>query len=69
MKLFKITLSLSAFWLGLVFIIGSCKQKLPYQYEEISEELELNFAFSLKRGIQDKNGIIFFVEADICLLP
>jgi hypothetical protein len=56
----NIRFSLFSFWLGLIFLLNSsCKQELPYQLEEISEESELNFAFPLKEALSIKMELFF----------
>ncbi len=47
----------------LLILLVSCKDdNLPYDSSKLSNETELNFALTEKRGIIDKNGLIYIVN-------
>ena len=51
------------FSLLIYLTLTGCSQG-TYDNELISTEVELNFAFTDKRGIKADNGVIYFVEKD-----
>ena len=57
---------LLTFLLGLLFILQttSAQDKTAYDKSKTSTDTELDFAFTDKRGIESKNGIIYYVEKD-----
>lgn len=59
---------LSTLLIYLFYLSTHVKQTLPYNINKISKNRELNFAFTDKRGIESKNGIIYYVENNLQVL-
>lgn len=43
-------------------------QTLPYERSKISNELELHFAYTSKRGIETSNGVVYMVDDSLKIL-
>ncbi|MEO8405693.1 MAG: hypothetical protein ABI480_13890 [Chitinophagaceae bacterium] len=53
------------FLLILLFEFGYSQQVSPYDTSKVSKNTELNFAFTYKRGIEAKKGLVYYVENDL----
>jgi hypothetical protein len=48
-----------------MFEFGYSQQVSPYDTGKVSKNTELNFAFTYKRGIEAKKGLVYYVENDL----